>query len=97
MKVCANLLQSAASRSPPPAGMNRNAACGAPKKSKLRSIDSARAAVSCRPTPCARSEEHKSEIQSLMRSSYAVFCLKKKHSTHYIHINQHSRKQYKKK
>src|SRR3546814_9537779 len=25
-----------------------------------------------------RSEEHKSELQSLMRSSYAVFCLKKK-------------------
>src|SRR3546814_6672128 len=29
-----------------------------------------------------RSEEHKSELQSLMRISYAVFCLKKK-------INQH--------
>src|SRR3546814_7261513 len=27
-----------------------------------------------------RSEEHKSELQSLMRSSYAVFCLKKKKS-----------------
>src|SRR3546814_6251732 len=26
----------------------------------------------------ARSEEHKSELQSLMRNSYAVFCLKKK-------------------
>src|SRR3546814_3315215 len=26
----------------------------------------------------ARSEEHTSEVQSLMRSSYAVFCLKKK-------------------
>src|SRR3546814_10214190 len=25
-----------------------------------------------------RSEEHKSELQTLMRSSYAVFCLKKK-------------------
>src|SRR3546814_13528128 len=29
----------------------------------------------------ARSEEHTSELQSLMRISYAVFCLKKKHST----------------
>src|SRR3546814_10322015 len=29
----------------------------------------------------ARSEEHTSELQSLMRSSYAVFCLKKKHMT----------------
>src|SRR3546814_6910987 len=30
--------------------------------------------------PCAasRSEEHTSELQSLMRISYAVFCLKKK-------------------
>src|SRR3546814_7153326 len=26
---------------------------------------------------CGRSEEHTSELQSLMRSSYAVFCLKK--------------------
>src|SRR3546814_9436566 len=29
----------------------------------------------------ARSEEHTSELQSLMRISYAVFCLKKKHKT----------------
>src|SRR3546814_5007038 len=28
-----------------------------------------------------RSEEHKSELQSLMRISYAVFCLKKNNST----------------
>src|SRR3546814_9130974 len=33
-----------------------------------------------RPVPAAdrRSEEHTSELQSLMRISYAVFCLKKK-------------------
>src|SRR3546814_6887144 len=30
---------------------------------------------------CGRSEEHTSELQSLMRSSYAVFCLKKKKKT----------------
>src|SRR3546814_2111961 len=29
----------------------------------------------------SRSEEHTSELQSLMRSSYAVFCLKKKNTT----------------
>src|SRR3546814_8712886 len=29
-----------------------------------------------------RSEEHTSELQSLMRISYAVFCLKKKKKTH---------------
>src|SRR3546814_4015509 len=39
------------------------------------SIDSVR-----RPSPLMvdRSEEHTSELQSLMRISYAVFCLKKK-------------------
>src|SRR3546814_6927934 len=40
-----------------------------------------------RTTPCVaftvRSEEHTSELQSLMRISYAVFCLKKKtHNSH---------------
>src|SRR3546814_6666142 len=34
-----------------------------------------------------RSEEHTSELQSLMRISYAVFCLKKKKNT--LHINHH--------
>src|SRR3546814_3241394 len=33
-----------------------------------------------------RSEEHTSELQSLMRISYAVFCLKKKKNTH-LHDN----------
>src|SRR3546814_1726337 len=32
-----------------------------------------------------RSEEHTSELPSLMRTSYAVFCLKKK--IHYIQLN----------
>src|SRR3546814_4266203 len=31
--------------------------------------------------PEVRSEEHTSELQSLMRNSYAVFCLKKKTKT----------------
>src|SRR3546814_6079555 len=31
-----------------------------------------------------RSEEHTSELQSLMRNSYAVFCLKKKKQQHTI-------------
>src|SRR3546814_1419243 len=36
-----------------------------------------------------RSEEHTSELQSLMRISYAVFCLKKKkiHTHHSQHAN----------
>src|SRR3546814_5020892 len=33
-------------------------------------------------TQQARSEEHTSELQSLMRISYAVFCLKKKKNTY---------------
>src|SRR3546814_6324869 len=45
-----------------------------------------------------RSEEHTSELQSLMRISYAVFCLKKKRSRkrqylnheHYTYLIKHS-------
>src|SRR3546814_4280587 len=33
-----------------------------------------------------RSEEHTSELQSLMRISYAVFCLKKKNKKQHTHI-----------
>src|SRR3546814_10238820 len=36
-----------------------------------------------------RSEEHTSELQSLMRTSYAVFCLKKKKKTHNLHNKPH--------
>src|SRR3546814_2272266 len=35
----------------------------------------------------ARSEEHTSELQSLMRISYAVFCLKKKKNTDKLNKN----------
>src|SRR3546814_2466424 len=34
------------------------------------------------PSPALRSEEHTSELQSLMRTSYDAFCLKKKHTEH---------------
>src|SRR3546814_5691270 len=36
-----------------------------------------------------RSEEHTSELQSLMRISYAVFCLKKKNEIHFKHTIHH--------
>src|SRR3546814_1362606 len=36
-----------------------------------------------------RSEEHTSELQSLMRISYAVFCLKKKNNTKTTRTKQH--------
>src|SRR3546814_7705508 len=38
-------------------------------------------ASSDEPRPWQRSEEHTSELQSLMRISYAVFCLKKKNTS----------------
>src|SRR3546814_9190186 len=39
-----------------------------------------------------RSEEHTSELQSLMRISYAVFCLKKKKKKKYTNINNNTQK-----
>src|SRR3546814_10565957 len=46
------------------------------------------------PMTAERSEEHTSEVQSLMRISYAVFCLKKKQKQHInhtkaAHMNRH--------
>src|SRR3546814_10905443 len=41
-----------------------------------------------------RSEEHTSELQSLMRISYAVFCLKKKKTTTNNIITSHNYKYY---
>src|SRR3546814_1627375 len=35
-----------------------------------------------------RSEEHTSELQSLMRISYAVFCLKKKKKYQHLHMKK---------
>src|SRR3546814_2629193 len=43
---------------------------------KVRGVP--RAEREARVRAAARSEEHTSELQSLMRTSYAVFCLKKK-------------------
>src|SRR3546814_1844069 len=40
-----------------------------------------------RRTDLGRSEERPSELQSLMRTSYAVFCLKKKNITNATHTN----------
>src|SRR3546814_6329432 len=42
--------------------------------------------------PRTRSEEHTSELQSLMRISYAVFCLKKKKmKEHIVHLIEYCR------
>src|SRR3546814_6645963 len=40
-----------------------------------------------------RSEEHTSELQSLMRISYAVFCLKKKKELCQMNKSKHTRRQ----
>src|SRR3546814_8110652 len=59
----------------PAAASNRNAASRA-QSTRNRSVRSqVRSQVRC---GTGRSEEHTSELQSLMRNSYAVFCLKKK-------------------
>src|SRR3546814_4141232 len=50
--------------------------------SRDRPSEVARVLPSCWITGNVRSEEHTSELQSLMRISYAVFCLKKKTKLH---------------
>src|SRR3546814_3340504 len=60
-----------------------------------------RCGVACDPAPAhriverlaqhARSEEHTSELQSLMRISYAVFCLKKKKKNQQKTHRKHSK------
>src|SRR3546814_3024174 len=47
-------------------------------ENKSLNIFNARYVLADADTATDRSEEHTSELQSLMRSSYAVFCLKKK-------------------
>src|SRR3546814_8134882 len=50
----------------------------------------------CLRSSSGRSEEHTSELQSLMRISYAVFCLKKKKQKKNTIIKKKKRKQYNK-
>src|SRR3546814_9663334 len=60
-------------------GMAVQAGTGASERDLQRMIDVALALWPCGTNAHrARSEEHTSELQSLMRISYAVFCLKKK-------------------
>src|SRR3546814_1782955 len=51
------------------------------KEHFLRLLVTAGAELLVRSDESFRSEEHTSELQSLMRISYAVFCLKKKNQT----------------
>src|SRR3546814_3580295 len=60
-------------------GSRRGSRSRLPDESILESsLKRARRSVTQRSGPVSRSEEHTSELQSLMRISYAVFCLKKK-------------------
>src|SRR3546814_6285229 len=65
------------------------------RRHRVRADEWRAAAATGRPDPDrrfhqsrGRSEEHTSELQSLMRISYAVFCLKKKTKTDKSNINQ---------
>src|SRR3546814_1881063 len=63
------------------------------KGSAFRLGDGAQLGARPPPVLClARSEEHTSELQSLMRISYAVFCLKKKKQNKALHT-QHDNTQ----
>src|SRR3546814_3633229 len=48
------------------------------RRLSIKLLNASKFALSFGSTSGGRSEEHTSELQSLMRSSYAVFCLKKK-------------------
>src|SRR3546814_8348164 len=65
-----------------PSGTSRTGSGGASKLRKLTTTggegEIMTLSATCQPS---RSEEHTSELQSLMRISYAVFCLKKKKNT----------------
>src|SRR3546814_6469811 len=60
----------------PPESWASSAARGSRPKASARASVSAK--IIAPAGSCGRSEEHTSELQSLMRISYAVFCLKKK-------------------
>src|SRR3546814_10412437 len=62
---------------------------GNEQDSRQRSRGTRRHACRIYRTTTSRSEEHTSELQSLMRISYAVFCLKKKKHINTPHKSTH--------
>src|SRR3546814_8497153 len=75
---------------PPSAGSGARSACSrtGPRHSSCPPI---------RYLSTRRSEEHTSELRSLMRISYAVFCLKKKNKKHdQVHKNTNNKTELKK-
>src|SRR3546814_6457553 len=59
-------------------GLHRGEAVGHGRRQVARFAGVGADVVEPPPAVADRSEEHTSELQSLMRTSYAVFCLKKK-------------------
>src|SRR3546814_10881795 len=74
--------------------------CCCASSSSLASSKSSSSPPACEPSSAIssisssmpRSEEHTSELQSLMRISYAVFCLKKKNTKHHIQAHHSIKK-----
>src|SRR3546814_2019712 len=60
---------------------------GGPLETAINGVDDMLYMSSTSSNAGQRSEEHTSELQSLMRISYAVFCLKKKTYTQIYHYN----------
>src|SRR3546814_6754709 len=74
-------------RTPPPA-VEPDAPDGGPLQDHPSPASRCPSAPRPPPVPArVRSEEHTSELQSLMRISYAVFCLKKKIKLLAVHLN----------
>src|SRR3546814_8586164 len=72
------LFRSSAVRVGGPAGLDAPACARQARATVLRVVGRRKRCAVNSGSGLARSEEHTSELQSLMRISYAVFCLKKK-------------------
>src|SRR3546814_2349125 len=59
----------------------QSSACQSSAQLQIQSVMAGGEPSSCKDLWMGRSEEHTSELQSLMRISYAVLCLKKKNET----------------
>src|SRR3546814_1296766 len=92
--ACSHSGPSRSTNSAPRATRNAGATASDEQIMQPTMIRNLRARASVRNASASRSEEHTSELQSLMRISYAVFCLKKRITrNHKTQINHRSRTQ----
>src|SRR3546814_8947630 len=75
-------------------GRGRQSSCRHPGRRSLRALGTLPIAFCLTWRTKIRSEEHTSELQSLMRISYAVFCLKKKKKKKQLTKTQQQYTQY---